>query len=96
MKSDANCYFQQLRTEDSVIISTHTIFHPCLDVSAIKEVEDIPRSLCNKKQAQKSVKRHPISIYDADQDYVLDEWVEAHDIFKNLCCTSLLSFVRFH
>ena len=73
MKSNTNWYWQQLETKLSVFIAIHTIFHPCLDVSTIKDVSYIPRILCNKKQARKSVQRHTICISDAYHGYILDE-----------------------
>ena len=45
MKSRKTWYWQQLETKDSVVVATHTIVHPCLDVSTIKYVADIPRIL---------------------------------------------------
>ena len=72
-KASTNWHWQQFGTKESVIIETHNTVHPCLDVSTIKYDADIPISLWNKKQAQKSVQRHPICISDADHDYNLDE-----------------------
>ena len=53
------------------MVSTRNIVHPCLDVSVINNVSDIPRSICNKKKGVQAVQRHPIFIYDADHDYIL-------------------------
>ena len=47
-------------------------------MSLIKDVEDIPRIICNKKQASQAVKGHPIFIPDADHDYISDE-IEPRD-----------------
>ena len=47
-KSNTNWYCQQLGTNQSVIIATHTSFYPYLDVSTIKYVVDTLISLCNK------------------------------------------------
>ena len=46
MNVNKNWYWKKLGTTESVIIETHTIFYPCLYVSTIKNVSDIPRSLC--------------------------------------------------
>ena len=48
MKSKTNWYCEQHGKHWSFIISTPTIVHPCLEVSVIKNVSDIPRSICNK------------------------------------------------
>ena len=42
-----------------------------LDVATIKDVAYLPLSLCNKKQAQRSVQRHPICISDKDLNVIL-------------------------
>ena len=57
----------------SITISTHTIFHPYIEVSVINNLEDIPRSICNTKQAHHTVKRQPIYINDTDNYYILYE-----------------------
>ena len=55
MKFNTNWYWKQLGTKESVIIATHNIVHPCLDLQNIKYVEDITIILWNKKQARKAV-----------------------------------------
>ena len=55
MKSKNNFYWQQHGTNQSVVISTHTIVIPCLDVSVINNVADINRSICNENQALQAV-----------------------------------------
>ena len=64
MKTNTNCYWQQLENKKSIIITTHTIVHTCIDVSTIEDVADILRMLCNKKQARKDVQRHTICLSD--------------------------------
>ena len=49
MKAYKKLVLEKLVTKESVIISTRTIIHLCLDVSKIKDVTDIPISVCNKK-----------------------------------------------
>ena len=78
MKANKYWYWKKLGTKESVIIETRTTVHPCLYVSTIKYVTDIPRSLCNKKQTHKAVKIQPICISDAYQDYISYE-IERRD-----------------
>ena len=47
-----------------IILSTRTIVNSWLDVSILEDVADIPRSICNNKQAQKALQRHLIFITD--------------------------------
>ena len=49
IKSNTNWYWEEHVNKYSVIISTSNIVHQCLNVATIKEVADIPCSLCNKK-----------------------------------------------
>ena len=46
-------------------------------MSAIKNIVDIPRSICNKKSHQ-AVQRQPILIADEDHDYNINK-IERHD-----------------
>ena len=70
MKNYTKWHWQQLGTQESIIIENCTIFHPCLDMSSIKDVAEIPISSCNKKQARRAVQIHPICISDEDHDYI--------------------------
>ena len=47
MKANTNWYWENNGNKYSVIIETRTIVHPCLDVANIKDVSDLPHSLCN-------------------------------------------------
>ena len=51
-----------------MIVPTRTIAHPCIDITVVKDIADIPKIVCNKKQAQKEMQRFPIFITDADND----------------------------
>ena len=68
MKVNTNWYREEHGNKHSAIIATSTISHTCIYVTTIKDVVDLPHSLCNKKQAQRSVKRHPIFISDKYHD----------------------------
>ena len=101
MKAKTNCYCQQNKNIQIVIISTRTIVHPCLDVSARKNVADIPRSIHNKNKAQKVIQWQPIFIDDKYHDYILDERVRSDNIdyernIKNHEILSLLKYVMFN
>ena len=50
MKANTNWYWKKLGTKEGVIKANHTIVHPCLYVSAIKDVSDIHTILCYKKR----------------------------------------------
>ena len=78
MKAKNNWYCRQKENERNVIISTSTLFHPCLDVLVIKYVADIPLSICNKKQSHQYIQLQNIYIDDADNYYILDE-ITSHD-----------------
>ena len=48
IKASTNWYWEGNVNKDSVTTATRNIVHPCLDVATIKDVSDIPHSLCNK------------------------------------------------
>ena len=47
-------------------------------MSDIKHIVDIPRSICNKKQARQAVQSQPICIVDGYHEYIIDE-IECSD-----------------
>ena len=55
-----NWYRKHQSLQQDIMIPTRTILHPCLDVITIIYVQDIPKNLCNRIQARKSIQRHPI------------------------------------
>ena len=71
MKAKINWYYQQNGTKNSVTISIQNIVHPCVEVSTIKNVADIPRSIRNNKKVRQAVQKQPIFIADTYNDYIL-------------------------
>ena len=43
-----------------------------IDISVVKYVAGVPRSICNNKQTQKDLQKRPIFITNADHDYTLN------------------------
>ena len=70
MQEDTNWYWKQQPLQHTITVPTRTILHPCLDVIIIRYVQDIPKNICSRNQAQKSTQRHPIITTDADYDYI--------------------------
>ena len=73
MQENSNWYWKQQSMQQNIIVPTYKILHPHLDVFRITYVQDIPKTVCNRIQAKKSIERHPICITDADYDYIFDE-----------------------
>ena len=48
MQENTNCYWGQKQQKRVIIFLTCTTLHPCLDVVSVKDVNDIPRSICNR------------------------------------------------
>ena len=48
MQENTKWYWEQKQQQNIIIVSTHTIAHPCLDVMVVKYVHDIPISVCNR------------------------------------------------
>ena len=59
--------------KQTIIVPTHTIIHPRLDVIITRYVHDTPTDICNRIEAKKAIQRHSISMTYADYDYILDE-----------------------
>ena len=68
-----NWYWQQNIDKHIIIISTHTILHPCIDVSIIKYIDNTPRSIYEIIIHLQATQRHPVCIYDVYHDYIFDE-----------------------
>ena len=49
-----------------------------MDVIIIKDVQDTLNNVCNIIQAKKYIQRNPISMIDAQYDYILDE-IESYE-----------------
>ena len=73
MKENSNWYWKQESMKHNIIVPTRIILHPCLDVVRIIDVHGIPKTVCNRIQAKKSIQRHSIFLIDTDYDYILDE-----------------------
>ena len=56
MKVNTNWYREEHGNKHSAIIATSTISHTCIYVTTIKDVMDLPHSLCNKKHAKDLLK----------------------------------------
>ena len=51
-------------------------------MNVIKNVLEISRIICNKKQAQQAVYRQPIYIANVDHDYIIDK-IGRHNHIKH-------------
>ena len=78
MQENTNWYWKQQPLQQTIIVPTRTILHPRLDVIIIRYIQDIPKKLCSRNEAKKSIQRHPIIMTDTDYDYVMDE-IERHE-----------------
>ena len=51
-----NWYWEKQPLQHTIIVTTHTIIHPRLDVVGIIYVKDIPKNVCNRIQFKKLYK----------------------------------------
>ena len=72
MQENKKCYWEQKNHQQVIIFPTRTIAHPFLDVVAVKYVHDIPKIVCNSKNAKQAVQKHPICLTDSDRDCILE------------------------
>ena len=59
--------------QQNIIFPKRTILYPHLDVITIRYTQDTPNNVCNSIKEKKPIQRYPISMTDADYDYILDE-----------------------
>ena len=68
MKVDTNWYCNQHPQQHAIIVPKFTIIHPQLEFIAVAYFHDIPKIICNREKAKKSISRHPICLTDSDYD----------------------------
>ena len=73
MQENTNWCWKQQTLQQTTIVPTGTIINPHLDVITIRYFQDIPKNVCNRTQAKKSIQRHPIIMTDAEYYYILDK-----------------------
>ena len=66
MQVDTNWYWNQHPQHHFITDTTRTIVHPKLEVNSVSYFHDIPKSVCNRKQAKTIISRHPICLIDSD------------------------------
>ena len=72
MQVNTNWYRYQHHQNHVIIVPTRTILHPRLDVTKITDIHDIPKSVCNREQAEKFISIYPICLTDSDDYSVLE------------------------
>ena len=78
MQENTSWYWKQKPLQQTIIVPTFTILYPRLDVITIRFLQDIPKNVCSRIQANKSILIHLIIMTDADHNYILDE-IEHHE-----------------
>ena len=73
MQDITDFYWKQHWLQQAIIVPTRKIIHPRLGVFGIRDVQDTPKSVCNRILEKISIQRHPICLTDADYDYT---WYE--------------------
>ena len=73
MQEKTNRFWKQQPLQQTIIVPTHTLLRPRLDVITIIYVEETPKNICIRIHAKNFIRRHPIIITDADYDCILDE-----------------------
>ena len=71
MQVDTNWYWNQHPRQHVITVPTRTILHPQLEVNAITDFHEIPKSVCNRTQAKKIISRQPIRLTNSDHAYTL-------------------------
>ena len=72
MQVDNNWYWNQHTQNHVITVPTRTILHPQLEVNSVTYFHEIPKIVCNRIQAKKTISRHPICLTDSDYNYILE------------------------
>ena len=63
-----------MKNQQQVIIAPkRTIVHRCLDIEAVKDIHDIPKSICNRNHAKQALQKHTLCLTYSDHDYILEQ-----------------------
>ena len=73
MKVYTNCYLNQQPQQHVITVPTRTILNPLLGVNAVTYSHAIPKCVCNRTQAKKTITRKIICLTDYECDYILEE-----------------------
>ena len=73
MQVGTNCYWNKYPQQHVITVPTCTILHPLLEFNSVADFHDIPKSICNRVKAKKSISRHPICLTDSEYDCILEE-----------------------
>ena len=71
MQVDTTWYWNQYPQHHLITVPTLTIPHPQLEVNEVTYIHDIPKSVCNRTQAKKSISIQPICLTDSDYNCIL-------------------------
>ena len=67
------CYCNKYPQQHFITVPTLKILHPRHEFYAVTYFHAIPKSVCNRTQAKKSISIHPICLNYSDYDYILEE-----------------------
>ena len=73
IQESTNCFWDEYPQQQGITVLTRTILHTRLDVIAITDIHDIPKSVCNRTQAKIIISRHPICLTDSENNYTSEE-----------------------
>ena len=73
MQENTNWYWEQKYQQQVIIFPTWTIVHPCLDVLAVKDVQDTLKSIWNWNHSKQALLKHFLCLTDSDHGYLLEE-----------------------
>ena len=73
MQLYTNLYWDPHTQQHVIKVPTRTILHPQLEVNTVTDFCAIPKSLCTRTQAKKSISRQTKCLTDSDYDYILEE-----------------------
>ena len=64
MQENKKWYWERKNHQQFIIVPTCAILHPCLDVIAVKDINYIPKNVCNRSQAKRALQIYPVCTTD--------------------------------
>ena len=80
MKENTKCYWDQKYQQQIITIPIRTIVNPCLDVFTVKDVQYIPRGVCNRNQKLQALHRNPICVTEYYHEYIPGHFLRSDKI----------------
>ena len=84
---NTKCYWEKSQQQNNTIPPKFTIVHLCLNLIPVTEVNQIPKSVCNRNQKRKALQMYYICLTDSDHNCIIDEikCIDTTEYYRDIC-----------